>query len=214
MDMFIADDKITRVLTADESRWRELVRIHAPYLFRLIGRFFQDLQMVEDLAQETFFRAFRYRKSYHGKVPIKYWLARIAVRLCYDALRKKKDLKEFSVSDISPDAVNELETRLSCGNQGENADLETGLITRDFLEKLLAHLSKKDRMILILTAVEGLTSKETAWLMGLTTAGVKMRIYRARRSALQKLNNILEIKPGKTKQKAQDKAVWKIFEES
>jgi len=39
-----------------------------------------------------------------------------------------------------------------------------------------------------------MTSKETAGLMGLTTAGVKMRIYRARRSALQKLNNILEIK--------------------
>ena len=59
-----------------------------------------------------------------------------------------------------------------------------------------------------------MTSKETAGLMGLTTAGVKMRIYRARRSALQKLNNILEIKPGKTGQKAQDEAAWKILEES
>ena len=215
MDMFIADgDKITPVLTADESKWRELVRLHAPYLFRLIGRFFQDRQMVEDLAQETFFRAFRYRKSYRSKVPIRYWLARIAVRLCYDALRKKKDLKELSVSDISPDAVNELETRLSCGNQGENADPETGLITRDFLEKLLAHLSEKDRMILILTAVEGMTSKETAGLMGLTTAGVKMRIYRARRSTLQKLNNILKIKPGKTGQKAQNEAAYKIPKKS
>ncbi len=124
--------------------------------------------MVEDLAQETFFRAFRYRKSYRSKVPIRYWLARIAVRLCYDALRNKKDLKELSVSDISPDAVNELETKLSRGNQGENADPETCLIIRDFLEKLLAHLSEKDRMILILTAVEGMTSKETAGLMGLT----------------------------------------------
>jgi len=203
MDMFIADgDKNTQVLTADESKWRELVWLHASYLFRLIGKFFQDRQMVEDLAQETFFRAFRYRKSYRSKVPIKYWLARIAVRLCYDAL------------DISLDAVNELEIELSRGNQGENADPETGLITRDFLEKLLAHLSEKDRMILILTAVEGMTSKETAGLMGLTTAGVKMRIYRARRSTLQKLNNILEIKPGKTGQEAQDEAAWKILEES
>ena len=208
--MFISDgDKITQVLTADESEWRELVRLYAPYLFRLIGRFFQDRQMVEDLAQETFFRAFRYRKSYRSKVPIKYWLARIAVRLCYDALRKKKDLKELSVADINTDAVNELETRLSCGNQGENANPETGLITRDFLEKLLAHLSEKDRMILILTAVEGMTSKETAGLMGLTTAGVKMRIYRARRSMLQKLNNILEIK-GKTEQEAQNETAYKI----
>jgi len=215
MDMFIADgDKNTQVLTADESKWRELVWLHASYLFRLIGKFFQDRQMVEDLAQETFFRAFRYRKSYRSKVPIKYWLARIAVRLCYDALRKKKALKELSVSDISLDAVNELEIELSRGNQGENADPETGLITRDFLEKLLAHLSEKDRMILILTAVEGMTSKETAGLMGLTTAGVKMRIYRARRSTLQKLNNILEIKPGKTGQEAQDEAAWKILEES
>jgi hypothetical protein len=48
----------------------------------------------------------------------------------------------------------------------------------------------------------------------LTTAGVKMRIYRARRSTLQKLNNILEIKPGKTGQEAQDEAAWKILEES
>ena len=180
----------------------------------MIGRFFHDRQKVEDLAQETFFRAFRYRKSYRGKEPIRYWLARIAVRLCYDALRKKKNLKELSVSDINPYAIDELETKLSCENRVENANPETSLITRDLLEIILAQLSEKDRMILILTAVEGLTAKETAGLMGLTTGGVKMRIYRARRSALQKLNNILEIKPGKAGQEAQDEAAWKIFEES
>lgn len=208
-------DKITLVLTADESKWRELVQLHAPYMFRLIGRFFQDRQMVEDLAQETFFRAFRYRKSYRSKVPIKYWLARIAVRLCYDALRKKKNLKEIFVSDINseinPDAVNELEAKLSCGNHGKSADPETSLITREFLEIMLAHLSEKDRMILILTAVEGLTSKETAGLMGLTTAGVKMRIYRARRSALQMINKTLEINRGKTGQEVWDESKWKIW---
>ena len=170
--------------------------------------------MVEDLAQETFFRAFRYRKNYRGKVPIRYWMAGIAVRLCYDALRKKKNLNELSVSDINLDALSELETTLSCGNQGENADPEISLITRELLEMILAQLSKKDRMILILTAVEGMTSKETAELMGLTTAGVKMRIYRARRSALLKLRKILEIKPEKTGQEAGDEAVWKILEKS
>lgn len=204
-------DKITPVLTADESKWREIVQLHAPYLFRLIGRFFRDPQMVEDLAQETFFRAFRYRKSYRSKVPVRYWLARIAVRLCYDALRKKKNLKELFVSDINSninrDAVNELEAKLSCGNHGKNADPETGLITRELLEIMLAHLSEKDRMILILTAVEGLTSKETAGLMGLTTAGVKMRICRARRSVLKKLDKCLEVKPGKIGQEVQDEAI-------
>ena len=200
-------DKITPVLTADESKWREIVQLHAPYLFRLIGRFFRNRQMVEDLAQETFFRAFRYRKSYRSKVPLKYWLSRIAIRLCYDALRKKKNLAEISVSDINPDAVNELEAKLFCGKQKQNADPEAGLITRELLEMILAHLSEKDRMILILTAVEGLTTKETAGLMGLTTAGVKMRIYRARRSVLQKMNKTLKIKQEKMGQEVQDEAI-------
>ncbi|WDN90330.1 hypothetical protein BuS5_03301 [Desulfosarcina sp. BuS5] len=163
--------------------------------------------MVEDLAQETFFRAFRYRKSYRSKVPLKYWLSRIAVRLCYDALRKKKNLAEISVSDINPDAVDELKAKLFCGNQKQNADPETGLITRELLEIILAHLSEKDRMILILTAVEGMTTKETAGLMGLTTAGVKMRIYRARRSVLQKIDETLKIKPEKMGQEVQDEAI-------
>lgn len=200
-------DQITPVLTADESKWREIVQLHAPYLFRLIGRFFRNRQMVEDLAQETFFRAFRYRKSYRSKVPLKYWLSRIAVRLCYDALRKKKNLAEISVSDINPDAVDELKAKLFCGNQKQNADPETGLITRELLEIILAHLSEKDRMILILTAVEGMTTKETAGLMGLTTAGVKMRIYRARRSVLQKIDETLKIKPEKMGQEVQDEAI-------
>ncbi|MBL0700853.1 MAG: RNA polymerase sigma factor [Desulfosarcina sp.] len=200
-------DSVTPVLTADESKWREIIQLHAPYLFRLIGRFFRNRQMVEDLAQETFFRAFRYRKSYRSKVPLKYWLSKIAVRLCYDALRKKKNLAEISVSDINPDALNELEAKLSCGNQKQNADPEAGLITRELLEMILAHLSEKDRMILMLTAVEGLTTKETAGLMGLTTAGVKMRIYRARRSALQKINKTLKIKQGKMGQEVQDEAI-------
>ena len=207
-------DKITPFLTTDESKWREIVRVNAPYLFGLIGRFFQDRQVVEDLAQETFFRAFRYRKNYRGKVPIRYWLARIAVRLCYDALRKKKNLNELSVSDINLDALSELEATLSCGNQGENADPETSLITRELLEMTLEQLPKKDRMILVLTAVEGMTSKETAELMGLTTAGVKMRLYRARRSALRKIGKVLEIKQGKTGQEVRDEAVWKILEKS
>ena len=166
--------------------------------------------MVEDLAQETFFRAFRYRKSYRGKVPVRYWLARIAVRLCYDALRKKKNLKEFSISDIDPDinrdAVNELEAKLFCWNKEKNVDPEICLITREFLEMVLTHLSDKDRMILILTAVEGLTSKETAGLMGMTVAGVKMRIYRARKSILQKIE-LLKLKQGKTGQEGRNEAV-------
>lgn len=205
-------DKITPILTTDETKWRELVKLHSPYLFRLIGRFFQDPQMVEDLAQETFFRAFRYRKSYQGKVPIKYWLSKIALRLCYDALRKKQKLKEISVSDINIDTVNELETKLSWGNQRKSADPETSLITRELLEMILAHLSEKDRMILILTAVEGMTSKETAGMMELTTAGVKMRIYRARRSVLQKLNRTLDLKLEKTGEEVQDEAVYFFLE--
>lgn len=162
---------------------------------------------MEDLAQETFFRAFRYRKSYQGKVPIKHWLSKIALRLCYDALRKKQKLKEISVSDINIDTLNELETKLSWGNQRKSADPETSLITRELLEMMLAHLSEKDRMILILTAVEGMTSKETAGMMGLTTAGVKMRIYRARRSVLQKLNSTLDLKSEKTGEEVQDEAI-------
>jgi len=163
--------------------------------------------MVEDLAQETFLRAFRYRKSYRSKVPIRYWLSRIAVRLCYDALRKKKNLQEISVSDINPDAVNELEAKLSRRNQEKNADPETTLITRELLEMILAHLSEKNRMILILTAVEGLTSKETAGLMGLTTAGVKMRVLRARRSVLNMLDKTLKTKPEKTGQEEANEAI-------
>ena len=187
----------TPILHADESTWREVVQTHTPWLFRLIGRFFHDRQAVEDLAQETFLRAFRYRKSYRNEVPLKHWLARIAIRLCYDALKKRKDLKELSLSDMNPGALNELEIRLSCENQGENVNPETSLITTDLLEMSLAQLSEKDRMILILREVEGLTSKEVAKSLGLTTAGVKMRIYRARRSVLRKLNSIREIEPKK-----------------
>ena len=167
--------------------------------------------MVEDLAQETFFRAFRYRKSYRSKVPVKYWLAKIAVRLCYDALRKKKNLMELSVSDINIDAVNELEAKLFCWNKEKNVDPEICLITREFLEMMLTHLSEKDRMILILTAVEGLTSKETAGLMGMTVAGVKMRIYRARKSILQKIE-LLKLKQGKTGQEGQNEAISNFLE--
>ncbi len=189
----------TPILPADESTWREVIQTHSPWLFRLIGRFIRDQRGVEDLAQETFFRAFRYRETFRNEVPLRHWLARIAIRLCYDALRKRKDLKELSFSEMNPGALDEIEIRLSCENQGEDADPETSLITRDLLEMMLAQLSEKDRMILILREVEGLTSREVARSLGLTTAGVKMRIYRARRSVLRKLNSIREIEPRKNR---------------
>jgi RNA polymerase sigma factor (sigma-70 family) len=70
-------------------------------------------------------------------------------------------------------------------------DQEKKLILKKLAEKILVKLSAKERMIIVLTEVEGRSIKEVSNLMGISTVNVKVSNYRARKNARKILNSLI-----------------------
>src|SRR6266496_1684955 len=72
----------------DESAFGALVRTHERHVFRLAGRFFRQRADVEEVAQETFLRAWSKLDGYRATAPFEHWLTRICLNCCYERLRR------------------------------------------------------------------------------------------------------------------------------
>ena len=175
-----ADDILVDAVKAGrESAFEILMRRHTPAIRNLIARYFRDHSRVDDLAQETFVKAYFSLADYRGEAPLVFWLKRIAVRLCLDELtRSKKESSHFvSMGGSAEETIME-----SSGIAGlRNSDAEEQMHLRLWVDKILGSLPPVDRMILILTEGEGYQDKEVARLTGLSLANVKVRAFRLRR---------------------------------
>jgi RNA polymerase sigma-70 factor, ECF subfamily len=154
----------------DDQAFEQLMRRHSEAIRRLIARYFRNRAMVDDLAQETFAKAYFALNSFRSESPFVYWLKRIAVRLCIDEMRNRKTQGAKQTEDIS-----------SVADGPVFANSEKRLEAQLLLEKMLGTLTPLDRMIVVLLYGEGYDAKEIAGLTGLSRANVKVRAFRSRR---------------------------------
>jgi len=176
MGMTLADDRgeaeaklIAESLGGDQAAFAALVRRHQSRVFLLAGRFFRRREDVEEVAQETFFTAWRRLRTYEARAPFEHWITRVCLRLCYARLasdRRRED--PLPPSD------------LAAPRHDPTAAID--------VERLLARLSPSDRFVLLLLDGEGWSVKEIAERVGWTVTNVKVRAFRARR----KLRQVME----------------------
>ena len=163
---------VTAVLGGDDDRFTELVRRHRRKIFAMGARFAPDDQQLDDICQEIFIRAYRNLRKFRGDAPFEHWLSRLAIRVCYDFLRKSRRARNdlpLEARDlvVQPERVSE---------------------TKEILDFGLARLSAEERLVITLTELEGKSVREVAELTGWSEANVKVRAFRAR----QALKKILE----------------------
>ncbi len=163
---------IRATLAGDEAAFAALVRRHQGRVFRLAGRFFRQRQDVEEVAQETFLRAWLKLGTYSARAPFEHWLTRLCLRCAYDRLRRAGAAPSSSHLD--------LEDSLEAPGGNPDARLE--------VRRLLARLSAADRFLLVLLEAEGWSVAEIAERLGWSRVNVKVRAHRAR----QRLRRVLE----------------------
>jgi RNA polymerase sigma-70 factor (ECF subfamily) len=169
-----AEAQLVRASAAgDEDAFAVLVRRHQARVFRLAGRFFRRPQDVEEVAQETFLRAWLKLGTYSARAPFEHWLTRLCLRCAYDRLRRPGGAASSS-------SQQNLEDSLEAPGADPNARLE---VTR-----LLARLPAADRFLLVLLEAEGWSVAEIAERLGWSQVNVKVRAHRARR----RLRRVLE----------------------
>ena len=170
-----------------EEAFETLVHRHAPGVTRIAGRFFRRREVVEEIVQEVFVKAFTSLASYRGDVPLSHWLSRIAVNACYDQLRRKKARPEVSVSEIAEDVPGFLE-QLRAPEGSDAAAFWEREEARLASERALAMLSPPERLVLTLMVLEELPVAEVSRMTGWSPSNVKIRAFRAR----HKLRKLLE----------------------
>ena len=132
-------------------------------IFRAIAGVVFDDAAAEDLAQETFERAWRSRASYRGGPDeVGAWLYRIAMNTAMSWLRRQK------LARLLP-------TRLFFGNEADTADMER-VENRQLADLALAALSPKLRVVVVLTYYSGLTRQEIARALGVPSGTVASRL--------------------------------------
>jgi RNA polymerase sigma-70 factor, ECF subfamily len=186
------DDELVKAICAgDETAFALLFERHRRYVTGLAFRFFQRRELVEEIVQESFAKAYFALEGYRGGQERSFmaWLARITVFVCYDELRRTQRRAESILSDLNEETAAHLLESLP--DHGKNGDVEGRAVLQDLASRLLERLSPEDRLALTMIDMAGFSVAETAATLGWTVPKVKTRAFRARAALRRFLRKLL-----------------------
>ena len=189
---------IERVKRGDVKAFEMLVVKYQRRIERLIGRMVRDVDLVPDIAQETFIRAYRAIPQFRGESQFYTWLYRIAVNTAKKAL---VGLKRDPIVTESARASREDDDETSRG-ENELTDGETPeavLASKEIaaaVNAAIGALSEDLRQAITLREIEGLSYEEIADLMNCPIGTVRSRIFRAREAIALRLRPLLDTREG------------------
>ena len=190
------DDKelVAAALKGDESAYGELLERFRRPLFSLIYRMIGDREQAEDLAQESFVKAFNNLDSYNPKYRFSSWLFKIANNHSIDHLRRAR-LPTVSIHG-SPHAANaerEEETRIVLETPDESPEEEyLALELGGEIEDAIRRLRAEYRTAVILRHIENRPYEEIAEIMEVPIGTVKTFLHRARAELRNALAHLRE----------------------
>jgi RNA polymerase sigma-70 factor (ECF subfamily) len=190
---------VARAVAGDQRAYELLVIKYQRRIERLIGRMVRDTDLVEDIAQETFIRAYRALGQFRGEAQFYTWLYRIAVNTAKKALVDLKRDPLVSESALrggdDDDETSSVENELTSPETPETvlAAKEIAATVNSAMEALPEEL----RQAVTLREIEGLSYEEIAEAMNCPIGTVRSRIFRAREAISAKVKPLLENQSGK-----------------
>lgn len=185
--MRIEIEVIQRAQQGDESAFNEIVRAYSSRVLGAVYGQAGDAGEVEDIAQEVFVRVWKSISQLREVELFEPWLYRLASNTACDFLRRKRRRKDMRLGDMSDEQAMAVEAKASSSTfEGDEARREAVRLTR----QLLSRLSDADRELLTLKEVQGLSLRELERVYGVNTNAMKVRLFRARKRALQELEQI------------------------
>ncbi len=190
---------VERVKRGDARAFEMLVVKYQRRIERLIGRMVRDTDLVPDIAQETFIRAYRALPQFRGESAFYTWLYRIAVNTAKKTLVELKRDPLVSETALASrdeeDETSRIENELSDGETPDAvlASKEIAAAVNASIEALSEDL----RQAVTLREIEGLSYEEIAQVMNCPIGTVRSRIFRAREAIAARLRPLLDTREGK-----------------
>ncbi len=154
---------------------RHFVETHRALVHRVVAKWLPNEQMIEDVVQDTFIKAFKYM---HRLVPGSNgagWLVTIARNTCANHLRRWQRNIVRPATDCGIDDYNDMLVTWDRAAH-EDDEVERGI------EELLSRLQQRDRQMLTMFHVENRSARDVGECLGLTEGNVRIRLMRSHRA--------------------------------
>ncbi len=190
---------VQRAVAGDQRAFELLVIKYQRRVERLIGRMVRDVDLVEDIAQETFIKAYRALHQFRGDAQFYTWLYRIAVNTAKKFLLELKKDRTMSESALASKDDDD-ETFRPKNEPSTDETPESVLAAKEIgqaVSQALADLPEDLRQAITLREMEGMTYEDIAQLMACPIGTVRSRIFRAREAISAKVRPMLDRQTGK-----------------
>lgn len=191
-DREIDQQLVERAQHGDKQAFELLVIKYQRKLARLLSQFIRDSTEVEDVAQETFIKAYRSLSSFRGDSAFYTWLYRIGINAAKNFLVAQKRRASTASNGFDIEDVENFEE----GGQLRELDTpESELMSKQIAQTVqhtLQELPEELRTAITLREIEGLSYEEIANIMNCPTGTVRSRIFRAREAISDKLHSVME----------------------
>lgn len=146
-----------------EQEFAEAVRLHQSMVFSIAFHYVRDRALAEELAQEVFLQLHRNWCSIKSPEHLVFWLRKVTSHRCIDWSRSRKAASEISLDDAAePTALESIQDPLLSA----------------WLERMVASLPEKQRLLIILRFQEGMEPEEIAKALGMNVSTVKSQVQR------------------------------------
>ena len=177
---------ITLFQHGETEVYRILVERYQERVRNLIFSIFHDSEMVDDLAQEIFIKAYEALPAFRLDSSFYTWIYRITVNKCRDEMRRRKIRRFLSFQTLVDEANRELVAKLAVPPEERDA--------KEIVALGLQALPEKFRTAIILKDIDGMSYEEIADVLHCQLGTVKSRLSRARTMLRKVLEPILEDK--------------------
>ncbi|WP_299315418.1 RNA polymerase sigma factor [uncultured Aquimarina sp.] len=171
---------INQVLEGDVNAFSGLVKRYQSLVYTIVYRMIRNKEEAEEIAQDTFIKAYKSLSKYRGEAKFSTWLYTIAYRKSLDAIKKNKRFVATElIEEISEGEVGVINDALSCLENIER---------KQFISDSILKLPEEESAIITLYYFEEKSVKEIKEIVGLTEDNIKIKLYRSRK----KLYSILK----------------------
>ena len=173
-------ERVRSAQKGSEEAFTELTRKYMNKMINLAYSFTRNREAAEDLAQETFIKAYRALPRFSFKSSFSTWLYRIAVNTAKDYLRKERS--------VHADSLNQHDYKFA---EKDSTSPERRAGQKELsrvVQKAMEALPPKHRVILTLRDIQGMSYGEISKVLKISEGTVDSRLFRARKSLREKLH--------------------------